>query len=205
MHAGSFSYFRNRTNPPKYRIFNVITWSFWCMCKHLPTNEATQSLHVDINETELFAMCTGIISLSHIHTHTILTHIVFFYLSHTHNINKQAHTNKHTLTHMHVHTHLDTITNFTKRSRSINQRNRSRSLRHQSTISSVREKLLSLWQGGSISRALDSESNDKGLNPIRSTRKNCEFFRVKKVVLTCCRCAQPLCVHAHTRMIIYAR
>ena len=31
------------------------------------------------------------------------------------------------------------------------------------------------------------------------------FFRVKSVVLTRCRCAQPRCVHARIRMITYAR
>ena len=33
--------------------------------------------------------------------------------------------------------------------------------------------------------------------------KICEFFQVKNVVLTCCRCAQPLCVHACARMITH--
>ena len=32
-----------------------------------------------------------------------------------------------------------------------------------------------------------------------------ELFRVKTVVLTRCRCTQPPCVYAHTRMITYAR
>ena len=42
-------------------------------------------------------------------------------------------------------------------------------------------------------------------NPVRTTRKNCEFFQVKNV-MTHCRCAQPLCVlYAHIRMIKYTR
>ena len=44
-----------------------------------------------------------------------------------------------------------------------------------------------------------------GSNQVRSTRNICEFFRVKNVVLTRFRCAQPLCVHAHTRIITCAR
>ena len=55
------------------------------------------------------------------------------------------------------------------------------------------------WQGGSDARASDSRSNgfhDSSSNPARSTRQNCEFFRVKNVVLTRCRCAQYLCVHS---------
>ena len=40
---------------------------------------------------------------------------------------------------------------------------------------------------------------------IRGTRKICEFFQAKNVVLTRCRCAQPLCVYARIRMITYTR
>ena len=38
-----------------------------------------------------------------------------------------------------------------------------------------------------------------GSNPacVRSTRKMYEFFRVKNVVLTRSRCAQPPCVYTH--------
>ena len=32
---------------------------------------------------------------------------------------------------------------------------------------------------------------DRGSNPGRSTRQICELFRVRNVVLTRCRCAQP--------------
>ena len=43
----------------------------------------------------------------------------------------------------------------------------------------------------------------EGSNPARSTRKT--FFRVKKVVLTRSRSAQPPCVYAHIRKTMYAR
>ena len=36
----------------------------------------------------------------------------------------------------------------------------------------------------------------RGSNPVRITRTNCEFVRVKYAVLTRSRCAQPPCVHA---------
>ena len=50
------------------------------------------------------------------------------------------------------------------------------------------------------------DPKDQGSNPVRSPRFFGEFFQVKNVVLTRCRCAlQPLCVYAHTRMITYAR
>ena len=49
------------------------------------------------------------------------------------------------------------------------------------------------------------DPKDQGSNPVGSTRKNCEFFRVKNVVLTGCRCALPPCVYARTRMTTYAR
>ena len=61
------------------------------------------------------------------------------------------------------------------------------------------------WWGGSIGRASDSDPKDEGLNPVRSTKQICEFFRVKNVVLTRCRCAHPSCVHARTIMITYRR
>ena len=61
------------------------------------------------------------------------------------------------------------------------------------------------WRGGSIGRVLDSDPKDEGSNPVRSTRNMCEFSRVKNVVQTRFRCAQPPCVHARTRMITYAR
>ena len=43
----------------------------------------------------------------------------------------------------------------------------------------------------------------EGSNPVRSTRKT-DFFQVKKVVLTHCRCAQPLCVYTCIRNTMYA-
>ena len=43
------------------------------------------------------------------------------------------------------------------------------------------------------------DPKEEGSNPVRSTRKICEFFRVKNV-LTRCQCAQPPCVYARTRM-----
>ena len=51
------------------------------------------------------------------------------------------------------------------------------------------------------------DPKDQGSNPVSSTRKNCvppPPPGVKNVVLTRCRCAQPLCVYARTRMIMYA-
>ena len=65
------------------------------------------------------------------------------------------------------------------------------------------------WRGGSVGRASDwrfYEISDPSSNPVRSTRKKLwEFFRVTDVVLTPCRCAQPLCVYARIKMITYAR
>ena len=40
------------------------------------------------------------------------------------------------------------------------------------------------------------DSLTRGSNPVRSTRKTCEFFRIKNVVSTLCRCAQTACVCA---------
>ena len=42
----------------------------------------------------------------------------------------------------------------------------------------------------------------RGSIPVKST--TCEFFRVKNVVMTRCRCAQPPCICARIRMITYA-
>ena len=65
-------------------------------------------------------------------------------------------------------------------------------------------------RGGSIDRVstvglkIQMNSMTQGSNPIRSTRKICEFFRVKFFVLTHCRCAQPPCMYASIRRITYA-
>ena len=66
------------------------------------------------------------------------------------------------------------------------------------------------WRVGSVVRSLDWRSKGRGFESrVRSTRKTLslsfEFFRVKKVVLTRCRCAQPLCVYARIRKTMYAR
>ena len=40
----------------------------------------------------------------------------------------------------------------------------------------------------------------EGSNPVRSTRKTFDLLRVKKVVLTRCRCSQPpVCIRTHTK------
>ena len=39
----------------------------------------------------------------------------------------------------------------------------------------------------------------------KQTKKHREFFRVKNVVLTRCRRAQPPCVYARIKMITHAR
>ena len=49
------------------------------------------------------------------------------------------------------------------------------------------------------------DSMTRGSNPILSTRKSCEFFRVEDVVPSHCKCVQPPCVYARIRMITYAR
>ena len=57
-------------------------------------------------------------------------------------------------------------------------------------------------------RNLNRNPKIGGSNPasVRSTRIIYEsFFRFKNVVLTRCRCAQPPCVYARIRMIMYAR
>ena len=65
--------------------------------------------------------------------------------------------------------------------------------------------------GGGVAQLVERQTRDtmiRGLNPV-STRKNCEFFRVKNVLVRC-RCAQPLCVcihmhendHVHTLKIL---
>ena len=53
-------------------------------------------------------------------------------------------------------------------------------------------------QGDGVAQWLEHWTGDpkvEGSNPVRSTIKT--FFRVKKVVLTRCWCAQPLCVYMH--------
>ena len=65
--------------------------------------------------------------------------------------------------------------------------------------------------GGGVAPLVDRQIRGPkigGSNPAyvsRSTRKMCEFFRVKSVVLTRCRCGQLQCVHARIRIIAYAR
>ena len=46
------------------------------------------------------------------------------------------------------------------------------------------------------------DPKDRGSNPVSSTRKKCEFFRVKNVVLTPCRCVYARThKNDHVRMI----
>ena len=56
-------------------------------------------------------------------------------------------------------------------------------------------------RGGSSGRASDSRFynvNDTELEPREEAQgKRNEVFRVKKVVLTRCRCAQPVCIRTH--------
>ena len=57
---------------------------------------------------------------------------------------------------------------------------------------------MTIWQGDWVAQLVSrrtQDPNDEGSNPVRSTRKVCEFFRVKNVVPTRCRCSQPLCVY----------
>ena len=46
---------------------------------------------------------------------------------------------------------------------------------------------------------------DRGFESRQEHKINFEFFRVKKVVPTRCRCAQPPCVYAPIRKTMYAR
>ena len=60
------------------------------------------------------------------------------------------------------------------------------------------------WGGGVVqfSERRTRDPKTRGSNPVRSTRKKkWEFVRVKNVVLTRCRCAQPpcVCIRAHTK------
>ena len=60
--------------------------------------------------------------------------------------------------------------------------------------------------GGSIAWASDLRSKDPRFEHRQEHKKNLwEFFWVKNVVLTHCRCARLLCVYARVRMITYAR
>ena len=49
------------------------------------------------------------------------------------------------------------------------------------------------------------DSMTRGSNPIRTQEKHLRVFTSQNVVLTGCRCAPPPWVHAHIRMITYAR
>ena len=66
-------------------------------------------------------------------------------------------------------------------------------------------------RGGSVGRALDLRSKDstdwRFKSRLRQEHKKhlWELFWVKNVALTHCQCAQPLCVHACIRMIMYTR
>ena len=56
-------------------------------------------------------------------------------------------------------------------------------------------------RGDGVAQLIERRSQDpktRGSNPVRSTRKNCEFSPVKNVVLTRCLCAQtPVCTRTH--------
>ena len=57
------------------------------------------------------------------------------------------------------------------------------------------------WRGGSIARASDSRSKDQRFEPRQEHNKHIMigvFFRVKNIVLTHRRCAQPpVCIRTH--------
>ena len=60
-------------------------------------------------------------------------------------------------------------------------------------------------RGDGLAQWLECWTGDpkvEGLNPVRSTKKY--FIRVKKVVLTRCRCARPPCVYARIQKTMYA-
>ena len=59
------------------------------------------------------------------------------------------------------------------------------------------------WHVGSVARALDWKSKGWGFKSCQVHKKNL-VFPSPKVVLTRCRCAQPLCVYARIRMTTYA-
>ena len=67
-----------------------------------------------------------------------------------------------------------------------------------------------LHRGDGVAQSVERRTRDPktgGSNPVRvrrSTRKNCDIFFRKNVVLIRCRCAQPRCAHARVRMIMYA-
>ena len=68
----------------------------------------------------------------------------------------------------------------------------------------VSEPTLSLLRGNGVAQLVEHRIRDPkngGSNPICVMRltKICEFFRVKNVVLTRCRCAQPpsVCTRTH--------
>ena len=58
---------------------------------------------------------------------------------------------------------------------------------------------------GSVVRALDWRAKGRGFESRQEHKKNFEFFRVKKIVLTRCRCVQPPCIYAHIRKTMHAR
>ena len=60
------------------------------------------------------------------------------------------------------------------------------------------------WWVGSVVRALDWRSTGRVFESRQEHNTNFEFFRVKKVVPTRCRCAQPPCVYARIRKTMYA-
>ena len=60
------------------------------------------------------------------------------------------------------------------------------------------------WRVGSVVRALDWRSKGWGFESRQEHNKNFEFFRVKKVVLTHCWCAQAPCVCARIQKTMYA-
>ena len=61
-----------------------------------------------------------------------------------------------------------------------------------------------LW-GDGLAQLVEHQTRDsmtRGSNPARSTRKTCEFFLVKNVVLTHCQCAQHPVVHVRVWWIM---
>ena len=57
------------------------------------------------------------------------------------------------------------------------------------------------WRVGSVVRTLDWRSKGRGFESRQEHKKNFEFFLVRKVVQTRCRCAQPLVYTHHVRTL----
>ena len=78
-------------------------------------------------------------------------------------------------------------------------------------MSGIAKRFYFVIRGDGVAQLVErrtQDPKDRGSNPVRSTRVVCEFFRVKNVVLTRYRCAQPPYVYIRTRKndhVAYAR